>query len=93
MANLSQSPRQDNPEPRKAVNPARRKPRTEETAAIEGDLIATIRNAARFADLAEGHYEIFDEAGVEYCIERFLDHARLAATHLKRWRRDREGIG
>ena len=60
-----------------------KKPRSKEPAYIEADILTNLRLAAEFSRLAEAHGELFDESGFNYCVDRFLDHARLVAQFKK----------
>ena len=60
--------------------------RSQEAAFVEADLIANLKLAADFADLAIRHFEIFDDDGAKYSTDRFLDHARAASGQLKKLR-------
>lgn len=60
--------------------------RSQEAAHVEADLLTNIRLAAEFAQLAEGHAALFDDNGMRYCVDRFLDHARAVSNHLKKLR-------
>lgn len=57
----------------------------------EQDIAGSIRNACQFGELALNHSEIFDDSGFEYCVEKFLTHARLASDHLKKYKKIVEG--
>ncbi len=60
--------------------------RSQEAAFVEADLIANLKLAADFADLAIRHFEIFDDDGAKYSTDCFLTHARTVSGHLKRLR-------
>lgn len=66
--------------------PTIRQNRSQEAAFVEADLLTNIRLAADFARLADGHADLFDENGMRYCVDRFLDHARAVSNHLKKLR-------
>ena len=61
-----------------------KKTRSKEPAYIEADILSNLRLAAEFARLAEAHGDLFDDSGFNYCVERFLDHARLVSTFHKK---------
>ena len=61
-----------------------KKPRNQELAYIEADILTNIRIAAEFARLAEAHAALFDDSGLNYCLERFLEHARAVASFQKK---------
>jgi hypothetical protein len=61
-----------------------KKPRNQELAYIEADILTNIRIAAEFARLAEAHASLFDDGGFNYCLERFLEHARAVAYNQKK---------
>jgi len=63
-----------------------RQTRSQEAAFIEADLLSNIRLAADFARLADNHADLFDENGMRYCVDRFLEHARAVSNHLKKLR-------
>lgn len=63
-----------------------RQNRSQEAAFVEADLLSNIRLAADFARLADGHADLFDENGMRYCVDRFLEHARAVSNHLKKLR-------
>jgi hypothetical protein len=63
-----------------------KKPRDQDAAFVEADIISNLRLTADFAELAERHAAIFDDDGFRYCVDRFLDHARLVSTNIKKLR-------
>lgn len=63
-----------------------KKPRDQDAAYIEADILNNLRLTAEFAELAERHSAIFDGDGFRYCVDRFLDHARLVSVNLKKLR-------
>lgn len=60
--------------------------RNQDSAYFEADILTNLRLAAEFARLAEGHAALFDEGGFRYSTDRFLEHARLVSTNLKKLR-------
>ena len=60
--------------------------RDQEAAFIEADIIANLKLAADFADLAIRHSEIFDDEGFRYSTDRMLDHARSVSKYLSKLR-------
>jgi len=63
-----------------------KKTRSKEPAYVEADILTNLRLAAEFSRLAESHGALFDENGFRYCVDRFLEHARLVSTNLKKLR-------
>lgn len=61
-----------------------KKTRSKEPAYVEADIITNLRMAAEFARLAEAHGSLYDEGGFNYCVIRFLDHARLVSSFHKK---------
>ena len=61
-----------------------KKPRNQELAYIEADILTNIRLAVEFAHLAEGHASLFDDGGFNYCLERFLEHAKAVNQFQKK---------
>lgn len=61
-------------------------PRSKDTSYIEADLLTNLRLAAEFARLAEAHASLFDDNGLRYCVDRFIDHGREVSKHLKKLR-------
>lgn len=59
-------------------------PRSKDTSFLESDILSNLRLAAEFSRLADAHSELFDDSGFNYCVERFLDHARLVSTFHKK---------
>ena len=59
-------------------------PRGKDPSYIEADILNNLRLAAEFARLAESHSDIFDDSGFNYCVERFLSHARLVSEFKKK---------
>lgn len=60
--------------------------RNQDSAYLEADILTNLRLAAEFSRLAEGHAALFDENGFRYSVDRFLEHARLVSTNLKKLR-------
>jgi hypothetical protein len=56
---------------------------------LEAKILNHLRMAIRYADLAEQHYEIFDNFGFDRSVKEFVDHARDAANTLKKLRQTR----
>lgn len=73
----------------KLYNP--KKPRGKDVSYIEADILTNLRLAAEFARLAEAHGDIFDDSGFNYCVERFLSHARLVSEFKKKLKGVQEG--
>jgi len=73
----------------KLYNP--KKPRGKEPSYIEADILTNLRLAAEFARLAEAHGDIFDDSGFNYCVERFLSHARLVSEFSKKLKGEQQG--
>ena len=63
-----------------------KKSRNQDSAYLEADIITNLRLAEEFARLAEGHSALFDDNGFRYCVDRFLEHARLVSTSIKKLR-------
>lgn len=61
-------------------------PKSKDTSYIEADLLTNLRIAAEFARLAEAHAAIWDDNGLRYCVDRFIDHGRLVSSNLKKLR-------
>lgn len=61
-------------------------PRNQDAAYVEADILTNLRLAAEFSRLAEDHGALFDDNGFRYCVDRFLEHARLVSNHLKKLR-------
>jgi hypothetical protein len=60
--------------------------RNQDAAYLEADILTNLRLAAEFSRLAESHGALFDENGFRYCVDRFLEHARLVSTGIKKLR-------
>lgn len=65
-----------------------KKPRSKDVSYIEADILTNLRLAAEFSRLAEAHASLFDDNGFRYCCDRFIDHGRLVANHLKKLREE-----
>ena len=53
-----------------------------------GHLLSNLRLAAEYADLARQMADIYDDAGMKFCADRFIDHAKLASDYLKKIRKE-----
>lgn len=60
--------------------------RDQEASFIEADILSNLRLSIEFADLADRHAQIMDEAGFKYSCDQFLSHARLVSEKLKKLR-------
>jgi hypothetical protein len=54
---------------------------------LEADIITGLRNAVKFADLAEGHAEVFDPIGFVYDLDEFISHAKLVSDYVKKYKK------
>ena len=52
----------------------------------EAKILSHLRMAIRYADLADQHYEIFDNFGFDRCVEQFVAHANDISTLQKKLR-------
>jgi len=66
--------------------PSKKEPDTLIKCNLEADLLSNLKLSKEFADLAEGHYRIFDENGFRYSVDQFLAHARIVSEKLKKLR-------
>jgi hypothetical protein len=53
---------------------------------LEAKVLNHLRVAIRYADLAEQHYEIYDNFGFDRCIQQFVDHSKDIANTMKKLR-------
>jgi hypothetical protein len=60
--------------------------RPADVALIEADIIAGLRNASSYANMAELHAQVFDEVGFLYDLESFIQHAKLVSDYIKKYR-------
>ena len=63
-----------------------KKSRNQDSAYLEADILTNLRLAAEFSRLADDHGALFDDNGFRYCVDRFLEHARLVSTSIKKLR-------
>ena len=61
--------------------------RLNKIAALEGAMLNHLRFAARYAEIAIKHDEIFDHAGVDMSADKFLNHARDVSRKLTELRK------
>jgi hypothetical protein len=60
--------------------------RTNDVINLEADIIAGLRNACAYAEMAELHAKVFDEAGFLYDLEEFINHAKLISDYIRNYR-------
>lgn len=60
--------------------------RSNEIIDIEADILAGLKNACRYAEMAQLHADVFDEVGFVYDLEEFIAHAKLVAGYLRSYK-------
>ena len=60
--------------------------RSNEIIDVESDILAGLKNACRYAELAQLHADVFDEVGFVYDLEEFIAHAKLVAGYLRSYK-------
>lgn len=53
---------------------------------LEAKILNHLRVAVRYADLAEQHYDIYDNFGFDRSVKEFIEHAKDIGNTLKKLR-------